>query len=244
MLMMVIIVFIVRLKESARYFHKTYTPIARTHTHTQAAVPIMYFTLSMQVPPVADIVPEADPILREWNKEYHLKRLALREKQEKAGTGPLKLHTFFTMDCSHHSLWQAMVLEMSWAEVKQGGFLSRVISGCQTSLPKKPSMLHHVLRGGDAQRIGSYFTPTFSRLPNGDYYAPYNRPNGIWFWLNHTDLTEEVFMLIDPDMLFIKRMSALELVREGSILDNLTHFTHFTHSITHVTHSLTTTHNR
>jgi hypothetical protein len=55
-------------------------------------------------------------------------------------------------------------------------------------------------------RFGAFFAPTFSVLPSGEYYAPYNRPNAIWFWLNHTDLTEDIFILLDPDMAFLKKL--------------------------------------
>jgi hypothetical protein len=159
--------------------------------------------------------PEAEPQLAEWNKPYHGARRALREKQTAADSGPLHTHSFYTMDCTHHSLWQVMTLELTWERVKQGGFISRVISGCDKVPKKQESMTRFVLDAPESEgHYGSFFAPVYTHLPNGEYYPPINRPNGIWYWLNHTDLTEQVFVLLDPDMIYQHRL-VVETVRPG-----------------------------
>ena len=167
------------------------------------------------IPPVQQREVEADANLRETNKDYHSKRAALREYQAANSLGPLKIHTYYTVDCTYHSLWQVLALEYTWNRVEQGGFISRVISGCgkptdEKTLAWKKSVLPKQV---EETRFGSYFAPTFSVLPSGEYYAPYNRPNAIWYWLNHTDLTEDIFILLDPDMAFLKRLVVADVKR-------------------------------
>ena len=173
--------------------------------------------------PRGELPPEPDPMIREWNVPYHRTRAALRARQEAAGRAagrparPLKEHTFYTLDCTHHSLWQVMTLEMTWEEVgsHRRGFLSRVVSGCKGQQQhKQPDLTRHVLKSPEAQQhFGTFFAPKFETLPTGEYYAPYNRPNGIWHWLNHSDLTEDVFILLDPDMIYLRPLAGAKLVR-------------------------------
>ena len=150
---------------------------------------------------------ERDAFLRSINIAYHVKRAELRRYQAEHSLGPLQVHTFYTMDCTHYSLWQVLALEYSWDKVGTGGFISRLVSGCAKTNRARASMSKTVLPDSVARsRFGSYFTPDFSTLPdtNGHVYLPYNRPNSIWYWLNHTDLTEDVFVLVDPDMVFLR----------------------------------------
>jgi hypothetical protein len=183
--------------------------------------------------------PEEDGLLRQWNVPYHATRLSLREDQTMVHAGPLHEHTFFTTDCTRHSLWQALSLEHSWAHVHAvggGGFMSRVVSGCAKAQHKQPDMSRHIIpsKEGNGARadahsrgrvpcavtvddgcFGVYFVPEYHHLPSGEFYAPFNRPNGIWFWLNHTDLTEDVFVLLDPDMIYLSRLYGAGGVKPG-----------------------------
>lgn len=159
------------------------------------------------LPPLGNRVREHDGNYQRMNSDYHAKRSELRSFQERHNLGPLKTHTFFTVDCTLHSLWQANGLEHTWERVQQGGYISRVISGCEEGSEKADLWKRTVIAKQRAQRrFGAFFAPTFSHLPNGKYYAPYNRPNAIWFWLNHTDLTEQIFVLLDPDMLYLNKL--------------------------------------
>jgi hypothetical protein len=190
------------------------------------------------LPPKLQLDPEPKEFLQEWNAPYHATRAALREEQTQLGAGPLREHTFFTTDCTFHSLWQASALEHSWAHVNNidgGGFMSRIVSGCKKA--RQPDLKRHVIPSREDNQLrrkealaegrvgcdvtaddgcfGVFFAPTFSHLPSGEFYAPYNRPNGIWFWLNHSDLTEDVFILLDPDMIYLSRLHGSHVVRPG-----------------------------
>lgn len=158
--------------------------------------------------------PEPSSEYATLNVNYHSKRAALRSYQERKHLGPLRIHTFYTVDCTKHSLWQVLALEQSWHRVKQGGFISRIIAGCKAGSEKAGLWSKSILPPSvEETRFGSYYTPESSTLPDGTYYAPYNRPNAIWYWLNHTDLTEEIFVLLDPDMYYMHRLSVASVAR-------------------------------
>lgn len=172
-------------------------------------------------PSIAQLPPLTEPLQGESNKDYsllniqyHAKRAKLRQYQTDNNLGPLRVHTFYTVDCTLHSLWQVLAMEQSWEEVQQGGFISRVIAGCKPGNTKANAWLKSVLSPQVADtRFGAYYAPESSTLPNGKYYAPYNRPNAIWYWLNHTDLTEQVFILTDPDMYYMHRLNVATVTR-------------------------------
>src|SRR5206468_1598265 len=111
-----------------------------------------------------------------------------------------------------HSLWQAYTMEMSMDEVGQQGFVSRIVSGCPERPKKKIDLGTSVI---GYERFGVFYAPTFNRLPNGEYYAQYNRPNGIWYWLNHTEFApvEQIFVLLDPDMYFMRKLGTYNVVK-------------------------------
>lgn len=167
------------------------------------------------VPPRhASIVEESTKEFGLLNTPYHAKRAALRSYQDRRNLGQLRVHTFYTVDCTLHSLWQVLALEQSWHRVRQGGFISRVVSGCGVGSAKAALWTRSILPASvEETRFGAYFTPESSKLPDGTYYAPYNRPNAIWYWLNRTDLTEQVFVLLDPDMYFMHKLSVATVHR-------------------------------
>lgn len=198
-------------------------PIVASHSHA-IAVPVGLLSAEHELagfvhPSVASLPPphthtEEDKDFALLNIQYHAKRARLRQYQVAHNLGPLRVHTFYTVDCTLHSLWQVLAMEQSWEEVRQGGFISRVIAGCKPGSVKANLWLKSVLSPEVAEsRFGAYFAPESSVLPNGKYYAPYNRPNAIWYWLNHTDLTEQVFMLTDPDMFYMHRLNVASVSR-------------------------------
>ena len=141
------------------------------------------------------------------------------------------LHMYFTVDCTYHSLWQALALERSWETVGQGGYLTRIVSGCEKNPKKQQYLAASVIR---SPHFGVFFAPDYSTLPGAqrEYYAPYNRPSAIAHWLWHTVLTVDssgtnhhdrpreksrqaplgndsslsaprIYVNLDPDMIFI-----------------------------------------
>lgn len=163
-----------------------------------------------------EILPrEKEPFLRMMNAPYHAKRAELRAYQSERGLGPLRIHTLYTIDCTMHSLWPALILDYSWDKVQQGGFMTRVVSGCKKGGANNAALTNSVLPSEvELKRFGAFFAPQYDHLPNGKRYAPYNRPNAMWFWMNHTDLTEDIFILLDPDMMFMTKLVVPD-VRQG-----------------------------
>jgi hypothetical protein len=142
---------------------------------------------------------EENALLREWNALYH------RQTHNRRINNPQdNVHIFFTIDCTKHSLWQALVLERSWDRINHIGALTRIVSGCLSSPHRAHIMNTTVLSN---IRHGIFFSPTFNHLPNGDLYAPYNRPNAFWYWMNHTLLPEDILINVDPDMVFLRALS-------------------------------------
>ena len=151
--------------------------------------------------------PETNPFLIELNKPYHAQRRSVRAASNSGN--PLGVHVFFTMDCTDHSMWQAGALEYSWERVGQEGFLTRIISGCETAKRAKVERSkRHFLSSDEVaeRRRGSFYAPYSSRLPSGRVYAPYNRPSSVHYWLKHADLIEDVFVMLDPDMVFLNTL--------------------------------------
>ena len=156
--------------------------------------------LRLFVPP-----PGESSLLAHWNAPYHQQRDALRRHQSVTGSGPLEVHVFYTVECIYHSLWQAFMLEQSWLDVKQGGFITRIITSCKKHVNKQPFVAKSILPRGE--NLGIFFSPEFHMSLGGREYAPFQRPNAIWYWVNHSDLTEDVFVLVDPDMIFLHKLN-------------------------------------
>lgn len=165
---------------------------------------------------------ETDPVLIELNAPYHALRKRIRSRGPAAAH---RVHIFFTMDCTDHSAWQTGTLENSWERVGQDGVLTRIISGCEAFLKDPKTQLRekvertkrHFLSSDEVarERRGSFYAPFSSTLPSGRHYAPYNRPHSVYYWLKHADLTEEVFVMLDPDMVFLNVLPT-ESVRLGA----------------------------
>jgi len=163
-------------------------------------------------PPLSGKPKEQDANLRAWNAPYHAKKRPRVPKQT---------HIFVTVDCTIYSLWQSLLLEHSWEAVAHSGLFTRVVSGCQTNPEKQDLLTRSVLR--DNPRFAVYFTPTFDTLPSGKHYVQYNRPNSLWYWLNHTEGSQDDCLVnLDPDMFFrrpLERVSGFrrlsDLLRHG-----------------------------
>eukprot|EP00759_Apiculatamorpha_spiralis_P041471 PhF_6_TR40167/c0_g1_i3/m.59498 len=170
--------------------------------------------------------------LKSWNEHYldQFKKTVASHKNAK------HVHTFVTMDCTEFSLWQVIMLEHSWKQMLQSrgkeqsnhqNHFHRLVSGCpvattDTNRKLTESMTHTIAEGksdddDDANDIigvvSTFFVPKFDVLPNGEKYVQYNRPNALWYWLNHTSSccvgNDDVLMNLDPDMFFVNSMDRI-----------------------------------
>eukprot|EP00759_Apiculatamorpha_spiralis_P027339 PhF_6_TR30170/c0_g1_i3/m.44259 len=164
----------------------------------QGGEPSSVSSLGQSTPIHLERVEETEELLRTWNAGYHSRT---KSRLQKGVTS--NIHIFFTIDCTRHSLWQALMLERSWLKVKHIGAITRIVSGCLPN-QRKAELLNRTLIPADEDRYGIFYSPTFNVLPDGTVYAPYNRPNAFWYWINHTVLPETVLINIDPDMVFLK----------------------------------------
>lgn len=151
--------------------------------------------------------------LLQLNRPYERKRSQLRHFQQRHSLGPLRMHTFYVAPCSGRYLWQGLALEQSWYEARQGGFLTRVVSGCE-------------LGSHEAQQWDTTIVPeSVEKLRRGTFHTPLwkhpneriNRPMAIQYWLNRSvDLTELVFVLLEQDMALRRPFpSIVERVTKG-----------------------------
>eukprot|EP00760_Papus_ankaliazontas_P035816 PhM_4_TR8038/c0_g1_i1/m.45995/K20781/SGT1; peptidyl serine alpha-galactosyltransferase len=208
----------------------TFHPFPTTLPQTQNyRIPQSPTTLTLTPTPTASSlifderwsIPQQDSTrdLHFANKPYYDKLDLWKKNNSDGDEQHVFVHVFYTIDCTQHSLWQAMVLEKSWEDVGHDGFLTRIVSGCTTEAEFERSR-QSVLRQDSSsyRRHGVFFSPTFDVLPNGEAYAPYNRPNSFWYWMNVTSLPlDAVLINVDPDMIFMRTLHPFvtDSVRRG-----------------------------
>jgi hypothetical protein len=95
-------------------------------------------------------------------------------------------------------------LELSWQKVKQGGFMTRIVVGCQDLKEKQPLLKKSVVAQEAQPYVGAFFTPVFEKA--GSSFDPYNRPMGFLYFYTHADFTEETIVTLEPDMVFVQRI--------------------------------------
>eukprot|EP01060_Flectonema_neradi_P008661 TRINITY_DN16185_c0_g1_i1.p1 TRINITY_DN16185_c0_g1~~TRINITY_DN16185_c0_g1_i1.p1 ORF type:complete len:540 (+),score=51.29 TRINITY_DN16185_c0_g1_i1:23-1642(+) len=166
-----------------------------------------------------EISVEAANVLQKLNEPYWRKhrllygepgdRFPIEKKQS--------FHIFYTVDCTQHSVWQSIALEKSWEEVRQPGALTRIIGNCVNIKGRIASTIERVNRtiAPPTAKSFLFYAPAVNTKINGDNYSPLNRPSSVFYWLSNADPQEEVFALVDPDMIFLKPLTHYELVRPG-----------------------------
>lgn len=65
-----------------------------------------------------------------------------------------------------------------------------------------------------------YITPLYENITNGKY-VPMNRIAGLDTWLKKNDIKEEYIIVLDPDMIFLRKIKDTELQRMGLSKCNL-----------------------
>jgi hypothetical protein len=120
-----------------------------------------------------------------------------------------KFHFVISTECHTHHDWQSLGNMFSLRQHQPFSNYTRLIS-CQ----EKPGWLRldgqraSVNRHTDPKLRGlaqHFITPRYSPHPKtGDEYPPYAKSASLVEWLNSVDLTEEIVVSMDPDMIVMR----------------------------------------
>jgi len=134
------------------------------------------------------------------------------------------VHLIYSIGCSNQSsygyqLIQALTLDYSWAQHRQPGRLTRIVSGCEDDAAKKAAMEQtSLMRDTDLARFSVWFTSKNETLPDGSTYVMLNRPTALIKYFA-TQATEDhvIYGILDPDFVFLKPLpiSTLRQVAHG-----------------------------
>lgn len=129
-------------------------------------------------------------------------------------------HVIFSTDCGTYQHWQSYMTFYRAMKVKQPGYVTRIASGCT---PEERTVIedwfdNNIRHMSDRFRL--LLTPHFSQVKdeNGNVIGDYkffNKPHGLKFWLEHSDLLDydngdfptskdDIVILIDPDMSMLR----------------------------------------
>ena len=135
-------------------------------------------------------------------------------------------HVVFSTDCSFFQSWQSLMLFYSATQVKQQGAITRIASGCDEAAKNELRDLYKKLYPGGQFNV--HFTPDFKHDgKSGKKYDFYNKPYGMEHWLEnaHPPVTDgSIVALIDPDMIFLRPLTAKVAGNENNI------YLHYTES--------------
>ena len=135
-------------------------------------------------------------------------------------------HLVFSTDCSPYQHWQSYLLFHSAMKVKQPGYVTRIVSGCQEKEEAETIAWHkkHV-QSTMSDKFQIHMTPHFSAVKDengkvkGDYKF-FNKPFGLRHWMEHgegmgvDEKTGKMFnedmiiILTDPDMVLMRPITA------------------------------------
>lgn len=142
----------------------------------------------------------------------------------------LRYHVVFSTDCSLYQHWQSYLVYYSAMKIKQYGHITRIVSGCNTTEETLMNEWFSNEISYMSKRFHIVLTPSFSTIKNditgeiiGDYKF-FNKPFGLLYYMEHFHLLQfnnatetkfpkdiiknDVIILIDPDMGFIKPITS------------------------------------
>jgi len=138
-----------------------------------------------------------------------------------------RMHVVFSTDCGSFQHWQSYLLFYSALRVGQPGHVTRIASGCHPDEEERAlAWFEEHVRPMAPGRFHLHLTPAFSGVKGedgretGKSYKYFNKPFGLRHWLEHaegmgldadTGLPTDpdvVVALIDPDMIFLRRMTS------------------------------------
>ena len=118
------------------------------------------------------------------------------------------IHIVFSTDCSFFQDWQSLLVFHTAVNVKQKGRITRIASGCDEKQQKELQALYSELY----PQYWVHFTPDFKHdSKSGKKYDFYNKPYGIYHWLQHADPpvpSGTIVVIIDPDMIFLRPITS------------------------------------
>lgn len=128
------------------------------------------------------------------------------------------MHVVFSTDCSFFQDWQTLLVFHSAITVGQPGAVTRIASGCSEGKQQVLIALYRKI----FPRYHVHFTPDFKKdKKSGKSYDFYNKPYGVEHWLDHAVPAVDdkvVVAIIDPDMIFIRPITAAVAGEDNLIL--------------------------
>jgi hypothetical protein len=124
------------------------------------------------------------------------------------------IHIVFSTDCRNYQGWQSEALAYSLLKLDFKGKVTRIVSGCDDTTD------FAALRRSTNPRYGIHVTPSFNDLISrgGKWFPFYNKPFGVQDWLKNAvpAVSETVIMIVDPDQVFLKPVSANGSVKKSA----------------------------
>src|SRR3954469_2297085 len=102
-------------------------------------------------------------------------------------------HTIFSAESKLYMKWQSILLAYNHEQVQQPGSLTCLLSG-----QEDPGFL-----GGYPGQIFPVRLATYNAV-NRDHFAGYNRNAGFLEYLTKTLPGDQVYIMLDPDMVFTR----------------------------------------
>lgn len=133
-------------------------------------------------------------------------------EEEEAHIIPGTVHTIINTECEAYFTYQCMAFIYAFKRSGQPGNLTRVMN-CS------PEKLANFSKE-DMEIIPTFLAPqaSYNNITK-DSYAPFNRPAGIMYWLEHAKPREEWIIIADPDTYFRRPMVPNQLqIQEGWVL--------------------------
>jgi hypothetical protein len=130
------------------------------------------------------------------------------------------MHFIYTVGCDEFQVIAAVALDNSWKEVKNRGRLTRIVGGCDNQ--SQQEFLKTSPLSGDPDYSVFFADGNLTMHPmTGTAYPARARPHSIEMWLNQKDPTEDIVVILDPDMVFMRPLSehpSMRYVRPGFML--------------------------
>jgi len=162
-------------------------------------------TLSPSPPPTEEVItqpetPEEKPSNEEAQPVVDANADAAEEAESETIDPEHDVHVVISSGCHYGQNWQAEVFMQSWYRLRHPGKITRLVSGCANKEEEEIATRTAV------PGANMVVTPDYSMIGYDKKKSHYwNKPYGMWYWLNNTDVKESVIILVDPDMILTKK---------------------------------------
>lgn len=118
---------------------------------------------------------------------------------------PDGLHIVFSADCGIFSQWQSVVFLYHTVHTQGHIPMTMLVSGESAESCLKQIDLYTMHAGYPS--LNFVFTPDFRKGPRGDDdWRFYNKPAAITFWLTHYVIDEPIIVMLDFDMILLRKL--------------------------------------